>query len=106
MSLTHKTFSGLKWTFLDTFFLKGSMFFFTIMLARIIGPAEFGLIGILTVFISIGNALVEGGLSISLIRTLNSDNEDYSTVFFTNLVVSGLIYFTFFFLCPLYIAFF
>ena len=105
MSLTHKTFSGLKWTFLDTFFLKGSMFFFTIMLARIIGPAEFGLIGILTVFISIGNALVEGGLSISLIRTLNSDNEDYSTVFFTNLAVSGLIYFTFFFSAP-YISLF
>jgi O-antigen/teichoic acid export membrane protein len=105
MSLTHKTFSGLKWTFLDTFFLKGSMFFFTIMLARIIGPAEFGLVGILTVFISIGNALVEGGLSVSLIRTLNSDNKDYSTVFITNLAFSILIYFTFFFSAP-YISLF
>jgi O-antigen/teichoic acid export membrane protein len=92
MSLTNKTFSGLKWTFLDTFFLKGSLFIFTIFLARIIGPVEFGLYGILTVFIAIGNALVDGGLSISLIRTLNTDNKDYSTVFITNLIFSLIIY--------------
>ncbi|MCA0348437.1 MAG: lipopolysaccharide biosynthesis protein [Bacteroidetes bacterium] len=97
MSLTNKTFSGLKWTFLDTFFLKGSLFIFTLFLARLVGPAEFGLIGILTVFISVGNALVDGGLSISLIRSLNTDSKDYSTVFITNLIFSLIIYLILFF---------
>lgn len=105
MSLTNKTFSGLKWTFLDTFLLKGSLFIFTIYLARLIGPVEFGLYGILTVFITIGNALVEGGLSISLIRTLNTDDKDYSTVFITNLIFSLVIYLILFFSAN-YIAFF
>jgi len=106
MSLKNRTFSGLKWTFLDTFVLKGSQFFFTLLLARFIGPTEFGLIGILTVFISIGTTLVEGGLSISLIRTLNTDNKDYSTVFFTNLIFSVFIYSLIFFSAPYVSTFF
>uniref|UniRef100_UPI004048FB42 lipopolysaccharide biosynthesis protein n=1 Tax=Flavobacterium sp. TaxID=239 RepID=UPI004048FB42 len=105
MSLKTKTISGLKWTFLDTFVLKGSLFFFTLLLARIIGPTEFGLVGILTIFISIGNSLVDGGLSVSLVRTLNTDNKDYSTVFLTNLIFSIIIY-TIIFLSSPYISFF
>ena len=69
MTLKAKTFSGLKWTFIDTFVLKGSLFFVTIILARILGPKEFGLMGIISIFIALGITLVESGLSLSLIRT-------------------------------------
>lgn len=106
MSLKAKTLSGLKWTFIETFFLKGSLFFVTILLARILGPKEFGLMGIISIFIALGITLVESGLSLSLIRTQKSNNEDFSTVFFTNLIFSFLVYLLFYSVAPFLSAFF
>lgn len=100
MSISNQTISGLKWTFIETFVLKGSLFLITIFLARIVGPKEFGLMGLLSIFIALGLTLVESGLSLSLIRTKNSDQEDFSTVFFTNLIFSIVIYFLFFISAP------
>jgi teichuronic acid exporter len=73
------------------------------VLARTLLPAEFGLIGMLTVFIGLGSALFEGGMTISLIRESSTDSRDYSTVFIFNLIVSILIYILFFLSAP-YIA--
>ena len=106
MSLTNQTLSGLKWTFLETFVLKGSLFLITIFLARILGPKEFGLMGLLSIFIALGITLVESGLSLSLIRTKNSDQEDFSTVFFTNLIFSIFVYALFFIAAPFISRFF
>ena len=100
MSISNQTISGLKWTFIETFVLKGSLFLITIFLARIVGPKEFGLMGLLSIFIALGLTLVESGLSLSLIRTKNSDQEDFSTVFFTNLIFSIVIYSLFFISAP------
>jgi O-antigen/teichoic acid export membrane protein len=71
-----------------------------IILARILGPEEFGLIGMISVFIAIGNALVDSGLSTSIIRTKDADNSDYSTVFYLNIALSILVYVALFFLAP------
>ena len=70
-------------------------------MARLLLPAEFGLIGMITVFIGIGWSLMTSGLTQSLIRTKSPDQEDYSTVFFFNLVGSCVIYLFFFLVAPL-----
>ena len=57
------------WTFIDVLINKGSFFFATIVLANVLGPKEFGLLGMIMLFVSIGNTLVDGGISTSLIRT-------------------------------------
>ncbi len=106
MSLTNQTITGLKWTFLETFVLKGSLFLVTIFLARILGPKEFGLMGLLSIFIALGVTLVESGLSLSLIRTKDADQDDFSTVFFTNLIFSVVVYFLFFISAPFISDFF
>ena len=100
MSLKKQTFSGLIWTFTDTIFLKGSSFVAQLVLARLLGPKEFGLIGMIAVFVAIGASLVDSGLSSSLIRTKDADDKDFCTVFFTNLTISILVYIIVFIAAP------
>lgn len=106
MSLKKKTISGLFWTFSQQFSVQLISFIVQIILARILLPAEFGLIGMLTIFIAIGNTLLDGGLTSSLIRTLDPGQKDYSTVFFVNLIFSVIIYFLLFFAAPFISSFF
>lgn len=75
-------------------------FFITIILARLLSPAEFGLIAMLFVFIAVGNALIDGGLTSSLIRTTELTQNDCSTVFYFNLIGSLIIYSALFFTAP------
>lgn len=92
MDLKEKTVSGLIWAFIQQFSVQIIGFVITIVLARLLTPAEFGLIAMLTVFIAVGNSLLEGGLSSSIIRTEYLEEKDYSTVFLFNLAGSVLIY--------------
>jgi O-antigen/teichoic acid export membrane protein len=106
MSLKKQTFAGVIWTFIDFFLVKGLSFFAMILLARWIGPTDFGLIGMIAIFIAIGKTLTDSGMSNSLIRTKNAEESDYSTVFFVNLSMSILAYFGIYFLSPLIADFF
>jgi len=101
MSLQKKTISGLIWTFSQQFSVQVINFTVQIALARILLPAEFGLIGMLTIFIAIGNSLMDSGMTSSLIRTPDADQKDYSTVFFVNLIASFIIYTILFASAPL-----
>lgn len=103
--LRKQTFSGLIWTFADTFLLRGVSFIGTIVIARLLGPTEFGLIGMISVFIAIGTSLVDSGLSSSLIRTQDANDTDFSTVFYLNLGMSFVVYLSLFLSAP-YIALF
>jgi len=92
MSLKKQALSGVKWTFIQQFGVQGIGFIVSIVLARLLEPEEFGLIGMITVFIGIGNALLNAGLGSSLIRSKDLDEEDYATVFYFNLAVSIIVY--------------
>jgi teichuronic acid exporter len=105
MSLKKETVKGFIWSFLQQFSTQLITFLVQIVLARVLLPSEFGLIGMLTVFIGIATAFFEGGMTSSLIRVSKVDTKDYSTVFFFNLGVSLLVYLLFFVSAP-YIALF
>lgn len=87
-SLKSKTVKGLGWSALDNVTKIGITFVVSIILARLLSPDEYGLIGILTIFISVFNAIVDSGFTNALIRKKDITDTDYSTVFYTNLVVS------------------
>lgn len=91
---------------MDTFFVRGIMFITMILLARWLGPEDFGLIGMIAVFIAIGRSLTDSGMTNSLIRTENPDQTDYSTVFFVNIIMSLLVYAIVYFAAPLIADFF
>jgi len=100
MSLRKKASVGLVWTFAEQFGSQLIGFIISIVLARILLPEQFGLIGMIAVFVAIGNTLLHGGLTKSLIRGEELEASDYSTVFYYNLAASIIIYFVIFLLAP------
>ena len=91
-TLKQKTLSGLFWSFIDTFAKQAIAFVVGIILARLLSPQEFGLVGMLAVFIAISTVLTQSGFNQALIRKKNCTNVDYSTVFWFNLAVSFCLY--------------
>ncbi|MFZ4263625.1 lipopolysaccharide biosynthesis protein [Sphingobacterium sp. HJSM2_6] len=106
MTLKDRTISGVLWSVGQQFGSKLVSFFITIILARILKPEEFGLIAMLSVFISIGNSLLDSGLTSSLIRTTDANQKDFSTVFYFNLIGSTILYIILFFCAPLISSFY
>ncbi len=92
MTLKEKTISGLIWSFIDNFSRQGITFVVGIILARLLTPKEFGLIGMTAIFIAISQSFVDSGFSQALIRKKNCTQTDYSTVFYFNLVMAILLY--------------
>jgi len=103
MSLKQQAFSGMLWTSFQTFGNQIISFLVSTILARLLLPAEFGLVGMIGIFVAVGGALISSGLPNSLIRTTDPDQEDYSTVFVFNLIGSIIIYLLMFIAAP-YIA--
>ncbi len=100
MTFKDQAIKGSFWTLIDLLFNKAIFYISTIILARVLGPREFGLIGMITIFIAIGNSLIEGGLTTSLLRMRNPTKKDFSTVFFINIVVSIFVYLVIFWVAP------
>lgn len=92
--------NGVVWTFIQQFSVQIINFVVQIILARLLLPEDFGLIAMLTVFISIGQMLMDGGMTSSIIRMKSPTQLDYSTVFVTNLLMSILIYLIVFLVSP------
>ena len=90
-SLKNKTVKGMGWSALENVTRLGITFVVSIVLARLLSPEEYGLIGILTIFIAIFNAIVDSGFTNALIRKQDATDTDYSTVFYTNLVLSVVL---------------
>jgi teichuronic acid exporter len=106
MSLKKQALSGVFWTSLQLLGTQGLSLGVSLILARLLLPAEFGLIAMLGIFIGIGSTLIGGGLTQSLIRSENLDEEDYATVFYFNLVGSVVIYVITFLAAPYIAAFY
>ena len=96
-SLKEKTISGIGWSFTDNFFNLGINFVIGVILARLLSPSEFGLIGMLAIFIAVSQSFVDSGFSQALIRKQDCSEKDYSTVFYYNLAVGIIIYLILFF---------
>jgi O-antigen/teichoic acid export membrane protein len=106
MSLTEKTVNGLIWSFVDRFTSHAITFVIGIILARLLTPREYGLIGMMTIFIAISSSFINSGFSQALIRKPNCTPEDYSTVFYFNFIVGLLTYLILFFSAPFISIFF
>ena len=96
-SLTDKTVKGVGWNSVDRIANYGIGFIVGIVLARLLSPEEYGLIGIIGIFTAIFNIILDSGLSTALIRKHSITDTDYCTVFWTNLALSfgltGILYF-------------
>ncbi len=105
-SLKNKTISGIFWSAIDSFSGQGITFIVGIILARLLTPQEFGLIGMLTIFISISEAFINSGFSQALIRKKDCTEVDYSTVFYFNLTAGVALFLILFIAAPMIASFF
>lgn len=80
------------WALLQRFGTMLISFSTNIVLARLLMPEDFGTIGMLLIFIAVANTFVDGGLGAALIQRSSLTQEDKSTVFFSNLVLSVFLY--------------
>ena len=105
-SLKNKTVKGVGWSAIDAFLGHGVTFVVGLVLARLLTPAEYGLIGICTIFTTVLTGIVDSGFSNALIRKKDATEDDFSTMFVTNMVMSCLLYFLLYLCSPLIAKFF
>ena len=99
-TLAQRTISGMLWNSLQRFGTLSISFLVNLVLARLLSPEDFGCIGMLMVFIAVANAFIDGGFGAALIQKKFPTQEDYSTVFYWNLVLSAVLFITLFFAAP------
>ncbi|MFG6326712.1 MAG: lipopolysaccharide biosynthesis protein [Muribaculaceae bacterium] len=95
--------SGIIWSAIERFSVQGSQFILSLVIARFVTPADFGLIAMLTIFMAIAQVFTDSGFGSALIQKKDRNNDDYSTVFYFNTVISVILYFILFISAP-YIA--
>ncbi len=100
-SLRGKFLKGAFWNSLDKLFGQGASFVIGIVLARLLSPSDYGLVGMLSVFMAISAQFIDGGLGNALIQKKECSAIDYSTVFVCNFGMSILICIILFFCAPL-----
>lgn len=105
-SLKKKTIRGVGWSAADAILGHGVTFLVGIVLARLLSPAEYGLIGIVTIFTSVLTGIVDSGFSNSLIRKKDVSDVEYNTMFITNMVMSVLLFLLLYVSAPLIAKFF
>lgn len=105
-SLKNKTVKGVGWSFADNIVSLGISFLVGLVLARLLTPGEYGLIGLITVFIAVFNSIVDSGFSNALIRKNDANNVDYNTVFIVNMVLSIALFSLLFISAPAISRFF
>ena len=99
-SLRHKTLKGTIWSFAERFTSQGIHFLVMIIIARRLSPKEFGLIGMLAIFLAVAQSLIDSGFSQALIRKQNRTDTDKNTVFYFNIVVSSILYMLLYLISP------
>lgn len=102
-SLRNKASTGVIWSAIDRFSSQGIQFLVMLIMARLLTPKDYGIVGMLSVFIAISTVIVDSGFGKALIRKKDLKDEDNSTVFFSNLIIAILLYSALFFCAP-YIA--
>lgn len=91
---------GVFWNSINSIAKYGLVFIGTIVLARILTPEDYGLIGIMTVFITVAEVLIDSGLGGAIIKKKQVSEIDYSTLTVYNGVTSIIIYVIFYFSAP------
>jgi O-antigen/teichoic acid export membrane protein len=91
-NIKEKVIVGMLWSFAERFGFLTIQFITNIILSRILSPIDFGLIGMLMVFIALSNVIIEGGLGSALIQKKKPSSEDYSTIFYINIIIAIFLY--------------
>lgn len=98
--LKDKTVKGVIWSAVDRFSAQGIQFVFSILIARLLMPEDYGVIAMIGIFLAVSNTFIDSGFGTALVRKIDRTETDFSTVFYFNNLVAILFYLTLFFAAP------
>ena len=96
----------MKWSAIGRFSTQGVGFVIGLILARLLSPSDYGIVGMIGIFIAIAQSFIDSGFSSALIRKNDRTEVDYSTAFYFNIIIGIASYGLLFLLAPLIADFF
>jgi O-antigen/teichoic acid export membrane protein len=105
-NLRQRTLSGLFWSLTERVGLRMIQFLPTILLARLLTPEQFGLMGMLAFFIALAQTFLDSGFGAALIQKRDATYTDECSIFYFNILVGGIAALISFCIAPLIAAFF
>lgn len=105
-TVKQETLRGIKWGIIQKCTMQPVQFIYGIILARLITPAEMGILGLTAIFFAIANQLKDCGFGMALIRKQDRTDADICTVFWFNIVASLLLSIILFLAAPWFASFF
>ncbi len=99
-------FSSLIWKMMERGGVQGVSFLVSIILARLLSTEEYGIIALVTVFITLANVFVQTGFNTALIHKKQVDETDFSTIFYASLLIATVLYIVLFLTAPLIARFY
>jgi O-antigen/teichoic acid export membrane protein len=100
-TLKQKFISGTIWTVTERLSLQILQLIVSIILSRLLGPSEYGLIGMLTIFIALSQSVIDSGFGSALIQKKDADQIDTSSIFFLNIIIGFILTITLILTAPL-----
>lgn len=85
-------FSNILWRFAERCGAQGVSLIVSIVLARLLAPEVYGTVALVTVFTTILQVFVDGGLGTALIQKKDADHLDFSSVFYFNIIMCTVLY--------------
>lgn len=105
-SLKGKAVRGVVWNAINTYANTGLQFVIGIILARLLSPSDYGLVGMTGIFFAISKVFIDSGFGSALVQKKDRNEDDYCTVFYVNLIVSFFFVAVLFFIAPYVAAYF
>lgn len=99
-NLKSKTLTGIVWSSIERFSLGTAQFVINIIMARLLVPSDYGMIGMLAIFLQISQAFVDSGFTNALIQRKDRTETDFSTAFYFNVVIAFIFYIMLFISAP------
>lgn len=106
MNLKQKTINGVIWSAIERFSNQIIQFIVQIIIARLLFPSDYGMIGMLAIFMAVAQTFTDGGFGNALIQKKDRNDTDYSTVFYFNITVGIILSIIFFFSSGLIASFY
>ena len=100
MSNSKVILSNFIWRLLERWGAQAVSLIVSMILARLLDPGTNGTVAIVTVFISLCTIFVDSGFGAALVQKKDSDDVDFSSVFYFNMVICTFLYFCLYLLAP------
>lgn len=89
--IKQQTISSVKWSAIERFSIQGVTFLLGLVVARLLTPADYGLVGMVGIFFTVSQTLIDSGFNNALVRKTDRTEDDFYTAFYFSFGVSVLL---------------